>query len=120
MKKYYSLLLGVAMVALVACGGGSKSSESTEQAAPEQTKVDEGASASKSSVLSEYEAFVEKAVPLLKKMKSGDTAAATEYAELAQKLSEFVTSHSEDFSALSGEDVKKYQELAQKLTDAAN
>jgi FlaG/FlaF family flagellin (archaellin) len=121
MKKITVILTGFALAMFVACGGGAtKSSETTENATPDQSTVSESASSSSSGLLGEYEAFVEKAVPLLKKMKSGDTDAALEYSKLAQELSDFLTAHQEEFAGLSEEESEKYQALAQKLIDAVN
>ena len=104
-------------LALVACGGSTKSADETTPEAP-ATEAAAPASEEKS-VLAKYEEFVEKAIPLLEKMKKGDVEATQEYAKITEELGKFIQDNQEEFTKFSEDDAKKYQELSQKLVDAA-
>ncbi len=117
MKKI-SIMLVVAMALFVtACGGSAKKAEA-ETTVVTETVADD-TTAGSSDVLKKYEEFVDKAVPLLKKMKAGDASAAQDYTKLAEELGKFVMDNQDSFAGLSEKDAKKYAELSQKLVDAA-
>ena len=123
MKKILFSSITVVFLALMVSCGGSKSTDAAVEdadAATEQvTEQATEANASSSDVLKKYEEFVDKVIPLLAKMKTGDVAAVQEYAKLAEELGKFVQDNTDAFSALTEADAKKYEELAKKLADAA-
>ena len=118
MKKISMMLLVAVALFVTGCNGSGKKAEATD--ANEKTEVTKTeAKAEGSDVLKKYEEFVEKAIPLLKKVKSGDASAAQEYTKIAEELGKFVMDNQDAFTKLSEADAKKYAELSQKLAAAA-
>jgi len=114
------ILMAAVLVMFAACGGGSKSGEATESAVPAASETVEAvASSASNDLLAKYAEFVDKAVPLIQKMKTGDMAATTEYGKIAQELATFVQEHQSEFTALTGDELAKYTELSEKLANAA-
>jgi len=124
MKKILFASTAAIMLALMVSCGGSKSTDAateegtaTEQVTEEAPEVTTDASSS--DVLKKYEEFVDKVIPLLAKMKTGDIAAVQEYTKLAEELTKFTQDNAAAFGALTEADAKKYEEIAKKLVDAA-
>jgi hypothetical protein len=67
-------------------------------------------------LVAEYEKFINDYIAVYKKMKSGDSAAMSEYQALAQKAQEWSTKASA--ANLSPAQAKKLQEIAEKFANA--
>ena len=111
MKKLFISMAAVAVLALSACGGGSKDS------AKDADKVETKKEAS-SSNLDAYIKLIEKATPLLEKVAKGDADAVTEYTKIAEDMAKIATDLQTEL-ANSPELMKKYTDAAQKFAEAA-
>lgn len=117
MKKIFLTLFAASMLILTSCGGSTTKTETTEPTGTEAAATETPAAGS--DFLTKYEEFVNKAIPLYEKASKGDAAAMQELATAGSDLAKFMQDNQEAISKLSEADTKKYQELAQKLVDAA-
>jgi hypothetical protein len=71
-------------------------------------------------VLTDYEAYTDKYIKLLKKAKAGDASAMTEYMEVLQKAQEFQESLADVNDNLTPSQLQKFTKIQMKLAAAAS
>ncbi|MDR1403632.1 MAG: hypothetical protein LBJ60_08035 [Tannerellaceae bacterium] len=123
MKKFYLMFVVLTFsLSMIACGGktSDKASSDDAAAAPE-TEVETVAPAEDSGVLVKYEALVNKMIKLYEegKFQSGDADAIAEYTKISQELADISGELQTEVQQLTPEQVQKFTELGQRLTDAA-
>lgn len=119
MKKISMMVVAAMALTFAACGNSEKPATDQNQTEETTTAPAEAAVAAEGDILKKYEAFVEQALPLLAKVKTGDAAAIQEYSKIAQDLAQFMQDNQDAFSKLSADDAAKFAELNQKLANAA-
>ncbi|MDR2917588.1 MAG: hypothetical protein LBV74_22580 [Tannerella sp.] len=120
MKKVFISMAVAAMLTLVACGGGSKSTDSAKETGKEATEKTETKSevSASSGKLDEYIKLIEKATPLLEKVSKGDMNAVQEYTKITEEMSKLATDLQAEL-ANSPELMKKYTDAYQKFSEEA-
>lgn len=147
MKKSFIAALLISSLVFTACGGSSKSGETTNEenktevtiedvvtdtentvkdkveevkGTVEETKGNaeaavETVKTAGSEILSKYETLVNEILPLAEKVKKGDIKAIADYTKKSKALSDFVEKNATALTGLTGDDAKKYKELADSL-----
>ena len=70
-------------------------------------------------LLDEYEQYVDSYIKLMKKAKSGDMSAITEYASMLENAERLSDEIEKDQGEMSSAQLKRYTKITQKLTNAA-
>ncbi len=86
------------------------------QAATEETKDAVVEAANKA--LAGYETLVNKILPLAEKVKKGDIKAVADYTKQSKEIKDYVSKNATELTGLTGEDAKKYKELAESLVNS--
>lgn len=122
MKKITLVLFAVVMTVLfTACGGEKKANDSSSDAKTEEVAKDEPKAASGSAedqFLADYEKLIDKLIPLVEKVSKGDTSAMTEYGTISQEATNIATKAADHVGNFNEEQMKKYEEINKKYTDA--
>ena len=113
MKKVFMFFAATAMLTFAACGGGSKSADSSANDAKENVEVKSDAPAS-SDKLDQYVKLIEKATPLLEKVSKGDAAAVQEYTKIAEDMAKIAMELQSELAS-NPEKMKKFNDAAQKF-----
>jgi cell division protein FtsB len=119
MKKIYLMVVAMAFtLSFIACGGKSTSNNTEDTSAPEIETV---APAADSDVLVKYEAIVDRMIKLYEggKFQTGDAEAIAEYTKITQELTDIAEELQKEVQNLTPEQMARFAELGQKLTDAA-
>lgn len=95
-----------------------KAEEVKENAEATKDAVVETVEAVKSEVLSKYETLVNEVLPLAEKVKKGDIKAIAEYTKKSKAISDYVQKNATELTGLTGDDAKKYKELAESLVNS--
>ncbi|MDR1203765.1 MAG: hypothetical protein LBL58_19320 [Tannerellaceae bacterium] len=121
MKKVYLMFVVMAFtLSFIACGGkGAKEAVSEDTSAPETETV--APAPADGDVLAKYESIVDRMIKLYEggKFQSGDAEAMAEYTKIAQELADISEELQTEVQNLTPEQIQKFTELGQKLTDAA-
>lgn len=86
------------------------------QATTEETKDAVVEAANKA--LAGYETLVNKILPLAEKVKKGDIKAVADYTKQSKEIKDYVSKNATELTGLTGEDAKKYKELAESLVNS--
>lgn len=84
-----------------------------------ESETEESSSEDWDKVISEYEAYTDKYIKLLKKANAGDMSAMTEYVEMLEKAQGIQESLENANSEMTSEQLSKFMKVQQKLTNAA-
>ena len=125
-KNLLIVALAIFSLATVSCGKKADSVETeaknkVETTTPETSKTPEVAETSEESdALTQYEAFVDKYIALLKKVKGGDMAAAQEMTKMGQEATEFQQKFAAESATWTQAQQDKLATITKKLVDAAS
>ena len=130
MKKLYVLTISTVM--LVACGENKEKAKTdddsqnpskevtTEESSPNVTTVVENSSTSNASIaLDDYEAYVNEYLEIVSNIKNGNAEEWKRYEEFSGQADQLGITLSELSTEFTEEQAERYQELNQKITDAA-
>lgn len=95
-----------------------KVEEVKENAEATKDAVVETVKAVGSEVLTKYETLVNDILPLAEKVKKGDIKAIADYTKKSKAISDYVQKNATELTGLTGDDAKKYKELAESLVNA--
>ena len=113
------ILFAAASLIFVACSGEKKATDAPADDATQTETPAPAAETASGDALEKYEALVNKAIPILQKIQKGDMSAANDYQKLNKEISDLMPQLQAEAANMTPEKAAKYQELAQKLLDAA-
>ena len=127
MKKFTFALSGLVVFGLAACEKQNATDEATAEpvaaeapAAATEAAVEAPAAAAteSSSLVKDYEKFVDEYIAIMKKVKAGDTAAIQEMTKFAEKAQEWATKSQTAIASATEADQAEFQRIVEKLTKA--
>lgn len=121
MKKITLVLFAVVMTVLfTACGGEKKANDSSSDTQTEEVAKDEpkASGSAEDQFLADYEKLIDKLIPLVEKVSKGDTSAMTEYGTISQEATSIAAKAADHVSNFNEAQMKKYEEINKKYTDA--
>lgn len=122
-KIKLTLFAALIAVSFAACDDKKAKTESTDDANTEKVeqKQEEAPAASNNEqdkFLADYESLINRTLEIMEKAAKGDMDAVQESQKLAQDAQEFATKAQEVIPNFSAEQMKKYEEITKKYTDA--
>jgi hypothetical protein len=117
MKKVFMSIVAVAMLSLVACGGGNKSAGSAKETGEDNApKTEIESESSSDNLFDEYVKLIGEATPLIEKMAQGDAEASGEFMKISEKLGEIAVGVQKELEN-DPEKLKQFQDIAQKYAE---
>lgn len=117
MKKLV-IMVAVATLSLsfIACGGKAETKTEDSTNTPAETTTE---AKTEGTALDKYEVLITKYIELFEKVQKGDATAAQELGKLTEEMAPLAQQLGQEIATMTPEQQKRFQDLAQKLMDAA-
>ena len=117
-KNLLIVAIAIFSLATVSCGKKAETPAAPATETPAAPAAETPAPAAEGDVITQYEAFVDKYIAIMKKVQAGDTASINELTKLNEEAAKFQENFATESASFTQEQQDRLAAIAKKLTDA--